>query len=247
MDYQPWDAPWPVRIVQYVGALSVVAIVVYAFVALPLRPLPWSVRRLGAIGAATYPLAIAAFLTSVMVMDHFSMRYLAVLTLMLPFAAAPLARAMGPRRFALVLAPHLIASAIGGWVGYGPFVRGPLPVLETPELADDYGLFHLLRARGITYATADYWASYRLTFLFGEQIVVVPKNASEDRHAPYRRAEEKAPIFAYVFDPGRSREDLGEAEKELRASYPSVERMSAGRLTVFIVKRTPVLVRPIER
>jgi hypothetical protein len=237
MDYRPWDAPLVVRGVMYLGALSVVAVVTYAFVAMPLRSLSWPIRRLGLVGAITYPLAIGAFLTSVMVMDHFSMRYLVVLTLMLPFAAAPLARALGGKRFALLFAPHLVASAIGGWVGYGPFVRGPLPVRETPELRDDYTLFHMLRARGITYATADYWASYRLTLLFSEEIVVVPKNDSEDRYAPYRRALENAPVFAYVFDPGRSREDLGEAEKTLRAKYKDVEKTAAGGHTVFIVHR----------
>lgn len=237
MDYQPWDAPLVVRGIMYLGALSVVAVVVYAFVAVPLRSLSWPVRRLGLIGAVTYPLALAAFLTSVMVMDHFSMRYLAVLTLMLPFAAAPLARAVGAKRFVILFGPHLVASAIGGWVGYGPFVRGPLPVRETPELKDDYTLFHLLRARGITYATADYWASYRLTLLFSERIIVVPKNDSEDRYAPYRRELEKAQVFAYVFDPGRSREDLGEAEKTLRAKYRDVEKTAAGGHTVFIVRR----------
>jgi hypothetical protein len=237
MDYQPWDAPIVVRGIQYLGALSVVAVVAYAFVAVPLRSISWPVRRLGLVGALTYPLAIAAFLTSVMVMDHFSMRYLAVLTLMLPFAAAPLARAVGWRRFIALFGPHLVASAIGGWVGYGPFVRGPLPVRETPELKDDYTLFHLLRARGVTYAMADYWASYRLTLLFGEQIVVVPKNDSEDRYAPYRRELAKAPVFAYVFDPGRSREDLGDAEKTLRAQYKEVEKTAAGGHTVFVIRR----------
>ncbi len=237
MDYRPWAAPLAVRVIQYAGALSVVAVLVYAFVAVPLRSIAWPIRRLGVVGALTCPLAIAAFLTSVMVMDHFSMRYLVVLTLLLPLAAAPAARGLGPKRFALVFVPHLLASAIGGWVGYGPFVRGPLPVRETPELKDDYALFHLLRGRGITYATADYWASYRLTLLFGERIVVVPKNASEDRYAPYRRAFEQAPVFAYVFDPGRSREDLGEAERTLNTTYRSIEKLRAGGHTVFVVTR----------
>jgi hypothetical protein len=173
-----------------------------------------------------------------MVMDHFSMRYLAVLTSMLPFAAMPAARLLGRRRFALLVAPHLVASAIGGWVGYGPFVRGPLPVTETPELRDDYALFDLLRARGITHAEADYWASYRLTFLFRERIVVVPTNPAEDRYAPQRRAFDAAPIFAYVFDPGRSRENVVEAEATLTRTNAGVEKTHAGGHTVFLVTRT---------
>ena len=189
------------------------------------------------MGALTFPLAIAAFLVSVMAMDHFSMRYLAVLTLMMPFAVAPAAQQLGVRRFAMVFAPHLLASAIAGWVGYGPFVHGVVPVAETPELRDDYTLFAMLRARGIRYVTADYWASYRLTYLFREEIIVVPKNLVEDRYPPYRRAFDAEPVFAYVFDPGRSREDRAAAERELEASSAHVEKLAAGGLVVLIVTR----------
>ncbi len=237
MDYSAWDAPWWFRGIGVIGALLLAALVVFGLLGARRRELPAAVRRLGFIGALTFPLAIAAFLVSVMAMDHFSMRYLAVLTLMTPFAVAPAAHALGARKFALVFAPHLLASAIGGWVGYGPFVRGPLPVAETPELRDDYALFAMLRARDLKYATADYWASYRLTYLFREAIVVVPKNAVEDRYPPYRRAFEAERVFAYVHDPGRSREDLQAAERELVASNANVERLTAGGLTVFIVTR----------
>jgi hypothetical protein len=185
----------------------------------------------------TYPVAIGAFLVSVMVMDHFSMRYLAVLTLMLPLAAAPAAHVLGAKRYAALIAPHLVASALCGWVGYGPFVRGPIPVAETPELRDDYALYDLLRKKGITYAEADYWTAYRLTFLFAERIIVVPTNPREDRYAPYRRAFEAAPVFAYVFDPGRSRENVEEAERQLVSASSNVEKMRLGGLTVLVARR----------
>ncbi len=237
MDYQPWDAPIPVQAVQITGAIVAAGIVVLGIGAVVAKSIPLAIRRLGFVGAMTYPVAIAAFLVSVMVMDHFSMRYLAVLTTMLPFASMPAARLLGGRRFAILMAPHLVASALCGWIGYGPFVHGALPVLETPELRDDYALFDLLRARGITHAEADYWASYRLTFLFGERVVVVPTNANEDRYPPYRRAFDAAPVFAYVFDPGRSRESLAEAEASLVRANASVERTQAGGHTVFVVTR----------
>ena len=237
MDYRAWDAPWWFHGLGVVGALLLAALVAFGLVSPLRRELPGDVRRLGFVGALTFPLAIAAFLVSVMVMDHFSMRYLAVLTLMTPFAVAPAAQALGTKRLALVLGPHLLASAIAGWVGYGPFVHGPLPVAETPELRDDYTLRDLLRARQLRYATADYWASYRLTYLFREEIIVVPTNPAEDRHAVYRRAFEAEPVFAYVYDPGRSREDLAATERELAATSAHVERVTAGGLTVFIVQR----------
>jgi hypothetical protein len=237
MDYRAWDAPWPFHVLGVLGALLLGALVAFGLASPLRRELPADVRRLGFVGALTFPLAIAAFLVSVMVMDHFSMRYLAVLTLMTPFAVAPAARALGKQRLALVLGPHLLASAIAGWVGYGPFVHGPVPVTETPELHDDYTLRDLLRARQVRYATADYWASYRLTYLFREEIIVVPTNPAEDRYPAYRRAFEAEPVFAYVYDPGRSREELATAERDLVAANGQVERQSAGGLTVLIERR----------
>jgi len=237
MDYREWIAPGWFRALGIAGALLLGALVTFGLVSPLRRSLPSAVRRLGFVGALAFPLAIGAFLVSVMVMDHFSMRYLAVLTLMTPFAMIPAAQALGARRFALAFAPHLVASAIAGWVGYGPFVHGPKPVAETPELRDDYALFAMLRAKNLRWATADYWTSYRLTYLFREEIVVVPKNPGEDRYAPYRRAFEAEKVFAYVYDPGRSREELAAAERELVAASEQVERLTAGRLTVFIVTR----------
>ncbi|HSO38021.1 MAG TPA: glycosyltransferase family 39 protein [Labilithrix sp.] len=240
MDYAPWDAPLWFRALGIVGALLLGALVAFGLLA-PLRriggAIPAPLRRLGFTGALGFPLAIGGFLVSVMVMDHFSMRYLAVLTLLTPFAVAPAAHALGARRFALAFAPHLLASAVAGWVGYGPFVHGVLPVAETPELRDDYALADALRARGVRWATADYWASYRLTYLYREEIVVVPTNAGEDRYAAYRLAFEAAPVFAYVFDPGRSREDVAVAERDLVAASEQVERLKVGGLSVFVVTR----------
>jgi len=239
MDYAPWDAPAAFTVTGAVGALVLGGAVVVALASPWIARVPKPTRRLGFVAALTFPTAIAGFLVSVMVMDHFSMRYLAVLTLMTPFALAPVASLVRARTLVAMLAPHLVASAIGGWVGYGPFVRGALPAFETPELRDDYVLHATLRARGIRYAVADYWASYRLTFLFREDIIVVPRNAGEDRYAPYRRELETQPAFAYVYDPGRSREDLAEAERELRTDGAAVERLEAGRLVVFLVTRPP--------
>lgn len=236
MDYKPWDAP-AFAALGILGALCLAGMVVYALVVPANVPVP--TRRLGVVGALGFPLALGAFLVSVMSMDHFSMRYLAVLTLMTPFAVAPAAHALGMRRFFPLFLPHLVASAIGGWVGYGPFVRGPLPVRETPELKDDYVLFDLMKSRGLKYATADYWASYRLTLLSRENVIVVPKNEAEDRYAPYRRSFEAQPAYAYVFDPGRSREDLISTEIDLFAESAHVEKVMAGRLTVFFVTRRP--------
>jgi hypothetical protein len=238
MDYLPWDAPALVQIVQLMGAFVVAAIVGIGLAVVFRTSVPWSERRLGFLGALTFPVAIGAFLVSVMVMDHFSMRYLAVLTLMLPIASLPAAELLGGKRFALLLAPHLVASALCGWVGYGSFVRGVVPVrADAAERRDDDALASLLDARGIRYAEADYWVSYRLTFLFRERFIVVPKNVDEDRYAPYRNAFDSAPSFAYVFDPDRSRESLADAESALTRTNAHVEKVAMGSRTVLLVDR----------
>jgi hypothetical protein len=107
-------------------------------------------------------------------------------------------------------------------------------------MTDDLALEELLRARGVTHAVADYWASYRLTFLWRERVIVVPKNPGEDRYRPYREALERAPRFAYIHDRGRSREQAADAEKELRARYGELETVRAGGHTAWIVGRRAV-------
>ena len=89
------------------------------------RKIPWPVRRLGLVGAAGVYGTFAAFLCSVMVMDHFSMRYLASAFLMAPFALAPLAWLLRERMRVLLLAvcvtPYLLAAAVCGWVAFYPY------------------------------------------------------------------------------------------------------------------------------
>ena len=235
--YVPWDAPVYVQAIQLMGAFSVAAIVIAGLGAVREKTLSWPVRRAGMMGSAGWVVTIAGFLVSVMVMDHFSMRYLAVLTLLLPLAALPAARMLRVWRFAAVLAPHAISAAICGWMGYGPFVKGFLPVAELPEIRDDYAVLDSLKSRGVKYAEADYWASYRLTLLYNEELIVVPNNEHEDRYAPYRRAFEAAPVFAYIYDRGRSREDLAATEHDLVTQNARVEKADIGTLTVFVVTR----------
>ena len=241
MDYLPWEPGALVHALQVGAAVLLVGAALSGLVLIFIKRIDWPTRALGFSGSAIFPTAIGAFLLSVMVMDHFSMRYLAVLTLLTPFAVLPLAKlAIAQKRSALFLVlfvPSLVTSAVGGWVGYGPFVRGVLPVLEMPKIKDDRALFQALRARGIRFATADYWTSYRLTLLSNEELIVVPLHEAQDRYAPYRAEMANAPSFAYVFDPERSFENLDETAQSFGARFSHVERMSVGALTVFVITR----------
>jgi hypothetical protein len=239
--WAPWHAPWPVHVVQVVGAVTLVVGVVLGGLSLWLRGMAWEVRRLGFAGAVTFAATLAGFLSSVMVMDHFSTRYLAAMVLAAPFALAPLVAKLHVRRGLAYLAPYLVSAALAGWLGFVPWVQG-LRIVATEDGTgkDERALEQELRVRGVGAAMADYWVSYRLTLLWAERIVVVPKNLVEDRYAPYIDTFLRAGTVAYVFDPDRSREDYESMPEQLRARgvvIGKTEWVRVGRLTALVVTR----------
>src|SRR5439155_6335599 len=132
---------------------------------------------------------------------------------------APLAASWTARRFGLAIAPYALSAALGGWLSNGPSVRGLLPVHEPAAILDDERqLRDALRRAGVRYAAADYWLSYRLTFLFDEDPTVVPFEAGQDRYPPYRRGYAAAPVVAFVFHPSDPRLQPGPVEQWLRQS-----------------------------
>ncbi len=230
MSYGPWDGPLEARaLVVMGGALFFVAIVAGAACVFA-RRLPWEVRRLAIAGGLALPVTVAGYLASPMVMDVLSSRYLVAIPLLAPFALAPLAAGLGTKRFAALVTPIAAAGAIAGWVGYGPFLVAAAEPSSESLLAD------ALAARGVRYAAADYWASYRLTFLTGERLVVVPANAAEDRYPAYRAGFDAADRVAYVFDPERSREPASWIDARV-APHAQLERLRAGRFTAVVVAR----------
>ncbi len=242
-DYEPWHAGWPFRGVQLAGAaLLVAALFAGAAVALR-RGEPRALRRLGLFGAAMLPITITGFLLSPMVMDHFSSRYLVAFILASPFTLAPLAHRYGARVLAIAVVPFALSAAVSGWVSYAPFVHGPSIDASWGRQIEEQKLRDALRSREIRYAEADYWASYRLTFLFREDPIVVPTNPAEDRYPPYRKAFASAPRVAYVYDALRSREEAGSfAAKVARGETefsPAAERLDLGEFTVLVLTRAP--------
>jgi hypothetical protein len=242
LGYVPWPSGAILHGLALLGAALFLGAIAIGGGAVLRRDLPWSVRRLGGFGSAVGLATLASFLVSVMVMDLFSSRYLAALVLASPLALAPLAFRVSPGRLALLLAPYLASAAVCGWLGYGDAVDGARVVsLPGHGAADEERLGQLLRARGVRYAIADYWVSYRLTFLYAEQIAVVPIHEREDRYSPYRDGFRSASRSAYVFDPKRSREDLASMEKSSFSGADAwgrpVERLQVGPLTAIIFER----------
>jgi hypothetical protein len=240
MDWVPWSAPWALRVVQWVGGAAFLIAVCASAVLVFARKTDAGARRLGAVGLYVALATVAAFLVSQMVMDHFSMRYLAAIVLAMPLLALPLGVRLGARRFAALFAPWIATTAICGWMGYAPFVNGPLPVRHVNGTgAQEETLARALADRGVTYAMADYWAAYRVTLATAERLVVVPIHETQDRYRPYRDAFEKADRFAYVYDPLRSFEDERAmiAQWELDPHVTVVDRVDTGAFRALVLSR----------
>jgi hypothetical protein len=233
MDYVPWAMPRAYAVVTWLGAASlVVALILAARFAFP------RVRAIVAIAWLTIALNLASFLVSLMVMDHFSMRYLAASILVLPFALAPLVDRLGAAKAAPILAPYLFVAFAGGWLSHGDWVRGPLPQrTDAGRGIVEARVLKALQERKIDVATADYWASYRLDFLWREALPVVPYHASQDRYGPYRAKFDAAKRFAYIHDRDRSFENERDAIDDFAKTAKLRDRFTWEGFDVVVFER----------
>jgi len=239
MDYGPWEMPRAYALFAKGGVCVFLALFPAALLlALFSRKMPFATRRAGLTGALALPLTLYGFLTSVMVMDHFSMRYLASIPLLLPFALVPLARVFGGRGVAALLVAPLVAAGVSGWVSFGPDVRGPFVAELAPGPTDEALVEATLAREGVTCAMADYWTAYRVTYVTEERLVVVPTHAKQDRYRPYRDTFDRQPKVAYLIDPRRS----GEAPDAVAEAIAKGELMGKGKLTRATVGRFVVFV-----
>lgn len=236
-----WHPPAWFHGIQILGAaLLITGIVVGGILALR-RGVPAGVRRLGVYGALMLPVTLAAFLVSVMPLDRLAARYLVAIVLTAPFALAPVLRALGRTRFAVLIAPYAVSVAAAGWLGFGDDVDGWRIRRENGIARDEHALAEFCRSRGIHGGMGDYWVAYRLTFLFQEDPIVVPWHASLDRHASYRKTVASYPSIAYVYDPAWSTEDLSYRQAQIRERRtefePVFEAARVGRYTVLVLHR----------
>ena len=233
MDYVPWAMPRAYKVVTWIGAASLaISLLLSARFAFP-RP-----RAIVAIAWLTIALNVGSFLVSLMVMDHFSMRYLAASILVLPFALAPLVDRLGAAKSAPLLAPYLFVAFAGGWLSHGDWVRGPLPQrTDAGRGVVEARVLKALEERKVDAAIADYWASYRLDFLWREALPVVPYHASQDRYPPYRAKFETAKRFAYIHDRDRSFEDEREAIDDFQKTAKLRDRFTWEGFDVVVFER----------
>lgn len=238
LDMSTWSAPLPVACLQTAGAAIFVLSILSAAPGALSRSVPIPVRRLGALGLLTTVATLAAFVLSTKPVDMWSSRYLAPIFWMAPFTLAPLAHRLGSRRLALLQSPWWVTALLGGWLSYGLYVDGPLPRRHPRAVGEEERALrsHLLES-GVHHAEANYWLSYRLTFLFDEDPIVVPFDRKQERYAPYRRSVDAAKVYAMIFHPSIPLARPEAYEALLRGSGTPYERREVGGFTVLVVRR----------
>jgi hypothetical protein len=232
--YQLWHAPLAFQVCQWLSAAVFALTLLLAIAAAPRSKIPWEIRRLGLMAALTVLVTVVGFLLSVMPMDHFASRYLVSLILVLPYLLATTAWLIRPVHLLALVAPLLASYAVSGWLGYEPFVRG-FRIVDADWEFNETQLLSELSRRGISHAMADYWAAYRLTFLWKEGVEVVPVHGSQDRYAPYRQAFFKANRIAYIYDHRRSEESPQTVQS--RVAQGCEEQFSVGGFDVYVLER----------
>lgn len=228
-----WVPAAPVRALQYLGAASAILLGLASAVLVFSKRVPWELKRVVLFGGAAASTALAGFLVSGWPSDMWSARYLGPVVWSMPFTFAALALLLRPRGLAVLLAPYLCVAAIGGWLSFGLNVDGPLPRLDDRGAArDEAAVGEFLRARGYEHGYAQYWLSYRLTFLWREKPII--SSFEWDRYPPYRQAADAAKKKAFIFHPSEPRAQPQPYVQMLQARPGKLEVHQVAGFTVLL-------------
>lgn len=184
------------------GVVCVVALV-SPLVLFFVRRIPWNVRIVGVAGSAFAVTSLTGFLFSHAVEDVWAARLLTPVVVGLPLALVPLGWLFeSPGRVLLLMWSYVLTTFIGGWLGWGAGTTNGLPK-QTPygAMTFERAAARALTEQGVHYAMADYWVSYRMSFIADVDLSVVPYNARDDRYAKWRAAFTAAPKVGFVINP----------------------------------------------
>lgn len=224
-DAQPWDAPFPVVVLQWSGAACLVLLLVLAVRRVLSSSTPNPLRWLGLGGLTAACTALAGFVLSPMPRDVWSVRYLAPLLWLSPLWLAPATQWLTRRGLWVVIAPYLISTAIGGWLSW------PKHPAQS-DTRNEQALLQQLKADGVQAVAAEYWLAYRLTFLWREELIAMPLDSADDRHRAYRQQFDAAAKKALVFHPFEARAHPEDYAARLTQEGIAFTRQQVGGFTV---------------
>ncbi len=232
-----WQPPAPFHWLQLAGAALLGLLWLSALALAFVKRIDWPARRLGLFGVAAGSANLIGFLLSTAPADMWSVRYLAPLMWTVPFALAPLAALLRAQGLAVLLAPYLVSAAVSGWLSWGTFVKGPLPVQTARGAANEEAqVITELQRRGVEAAAAQYWLAYRFTLLSAEKLVTVPIDGG-DRYPAYRAKFDGARKVALIFHPSEPRAQPQPYEANLQTQRLAYETVRIADFTVFVIDR----------
>jgi hypothetical protein len=241
----PGDATYPdlwqpaawVALLQWLGAASVVLLVLASVVLVLRAHARWEIRRSVAFGITAACTAVAGFLITNWPSDMWTTRYLSPIIWSLPFSLAGLAAVVRPGRLAVLLAPYLMVAALGGWLSRGPYVNGLSPRLDAHGAArPEAELGEFLRRRGVDHGYAGFWLAHRLTFLWREHPAIA--SFETNRYPPYAEAAAKARKKAYILGANARPDQLEWVLSDLRKRPGRFEIVQVAGFTVILYEES---------
>ncbi len=175
------------------------------------------------------PLTALAFVLSPNPRDFASNRYLLPWLTSLPLLAAAALIQLARRRrsagiaLAVVLLCYPLWPIVSFYRSVGQLDRGGRLIVHEEPLLE---VVRFLRREGFEGAYADYWESYKATFLSGERLIVAPFD-DWDRYPPYTAHVNRLDRVAYVFRTDRGIPDPGRADR-LRQALDRFHNRLAG-------------------
>jgi hypothetical protein len=190
------------------------------------------------------PLTALAFVASPNPRDFASNRYLLPWLTSLPLLAAAALVRLGRRRLgaAMGLAAVLLLYPLWPIVSFyrsaGQLDSSGRPIVHAEPLLDVIGF---LRKEGFEGAYADYWESYKGTFLSGERPILAPFD-DWDRYPPYTEHVNGLDRVAYVFRTDRGIPDPGRADRVRQSLERFHNRLATAGASPTVVEVGPYLV-----
>lgn len=211
------------------------------------RPeVPQSIRAAGVFGLLVIAGSSFSFLLGRLPIDSGSARYLVGLFFGLPFALAPVIYRIRFSQAVALLMPYLLVTAFVGWRQQSYFLEDSFRVRRDPEAwverAKKMGKW--MKSNGVLHGYADYWTSYRLSFLFDESPIIVPRCFWSDRYPLYRESVSKAPVVAEVFLPSDKPEMARNCEEELKRAGILLDKWQDVEFIALLRKNTGTAATP---
>lgn len=170
-----------------------------------------------AFGLFLFVTTVVGFMGSSMASDVWSVRYLLPLLYALPYMMLPLAMARRHTVFVVTTLLILFPMSVGSWRQMSPMTSGMRVVVDPISFKRDaIEIKRELETKRVMHGFSDYWIAYQLSFLFQNELMIVPFAPGADRFGPYREEvlKQKEVFFLISSRNPEGPEPFVEAEKK---------------------------------